>query len=166
MPEEKKKEAELDASSLKGYKEKVAPAMKGTLTWERDLIFHGRTQRGYEVDFDAKIEWGCAPTESLLLSLAGCMAIDTVSFLQKMRGEISDFKIDIIGERNPTPPQYFKVITMHIHVSGSGITERRIERAVALSQDKYCSVYHSLRKDLKVKVGWTITDVEPPHEVK
>src|SRR3990172_13081130 len=77
--------------SLTGYKEKVAPITKCTLTWERELIFQGRTQRGYKIDFDAEIQWGCAPTESLLLSLAGCMGIDAVSFLQKMRAGISNF---------------------------------------------------------------------------
>ncbi len=160
MPEEHNKETGLDAASLKGYKEKVAPAMKGTLTWERDLIFHGRTQRGYEVDFDAKIEWGCAPTESLLLSLAGCMAIDTVSFLQKMRGEISDFKLDIIGERNPTPPQYFTRIQMVLTITGKNITEKQVKKAVALSHEKYCSVYHSLRKDMEVNVDYVLNTEE------
>ena len=151
---------------LEEYKNKVRGQMKGFLFWEKDLLFKGMTQSGYEIEFDAEVQWGCMPTESLMLSLAGCMGIDVLSFLKKMKCHIAKFKVDIDAERNATPPQYFRAITMHIHVSGSGITERRIERAVALSQDKYCSVYHSLRKDLKVKVGWTITDVEPPHEVK
>jgi putative redox protein len=142
--------------SLTGYKEKVAPVTKGTLTWDKELIFVGRTQRGYEVEFDAEIQWGCAPTESLLLSLAGCMGIDVVSFLQKMRAKLRSFKIDITGERNPTPPQYYKAIEMVLHISGDYITPKQIERAVALSQEKYCSVYHSLRKDLKVSVKYIL----------
>jgi len=142
--------------SLTGYKEKVAPVTKGTLTWDKELIFVGRTQRGYEVEFDAEIQWGCAPTESLLLSLAGCMGIDVVSFLQKMRANLKSFKIDIAGERNPTPPQYYKAIEMVLHISGENITPKQIERAVALSQEKYCSVYHSLRKDLKVGVKYIL----------
>nr|MDA8168821.1 OsmC family protein [Nitrospiraceae bacterium] len=103
-----------------------------------------------------KIEWGCAPTESLLLSLAGCMAIDTVSFLQKMKGELSSFKIDIIGERNPTPPQYYKRIEMILYIAGKNITEKNVQRAVSLSHEKYCSVYHSLRKDIEVKVDYVL----------
>src|SRR3989339_850575 len=135
---------------LKGYKEKVLTEMKGTVTLDKDLVFVARTQKRYEIDFDAKLEWGCAPTESLLLSAAGCMAIDVVSFLRKMKAEISEFKIDVSGQRNPTPPQYFTAIEMMIHISGKDITPKRIERAIALSQEKYCSVYHSLRKDIKV----------------
>lgn len=144
--------------SLTGYKEKVAPVTKGTLTWERELIFLGRTQRGYEIDFDAEIQWGCAPTESLLLSLAGCMGIDVVFFLRKMKAELKNFKIEIMGERNPTPPQYYKAIEMILNISGEDITPKQIEKAIALSQEKYCSVYHSLRKDLKVSVKYILNE--------
>jgi putative redox protein len=143
-------------SELKGYKEQVATTMKGSLVWTKDLIFLGRTPRGYEIDFDAKIEWGCMPTESLLLSLAGCMGIDMVSFLKKMKCCLKDFRIDIEAERNPTPPQYFKAIKLAVHLSGEGLTEKKVQRAISLSQEKYCSVYHSLRKDLKVTVEYTI----------
>jgi putative redox protein len=142
--------------SLSGYKEKVTPVTKGTLTWERDLLFMGRTQSGYEIEFDAHVQWGCAPTESLLLSLSGCMGIDMVSFLQKMKASITSFKIEILGDRNPKPPQYFKAIEMIVHISGENVTPRQIERAVSLSQEKYCSVYHSLRKDLKVSVRYVL----------
>jgi putative redox protein len=152
--------------SLEGYKEKVRTAAKGFLFWEKDLLFKGMTQSGYEIEFDAAVQWGCMPTEALMLSLAGCMGIDVVSFLQKMKVELHKFKLDIDGVRNPTPPQYYKEFTMHLHITGRGIKEKQVERAISLSQEKYCSVYHSLRKDLTVKVGYTITDVEEAHEVK
>jgi putative redox protein len=158
MDMDKEKETLLE-ESLKGYKEKITPVTKGTLTWERELIFLGRTQRGYEIEFDAHIQWGCAPTEALLLSLAGCMGIDVVSFLQKMKAELRSFKIEIIGERNPKPPQYYKKIELILHISAKNVTEKQIARAVALSHEKYCSVYHSLRKDMEVKVDY-ILDLE------
>ncbi len=155
---DKEKDTLLE-ESLKGYKEKIAPVNKGTLTWERELIFVGRTQRGYEIEFDPHMEWGCSPTEALLLSLAGCMGIDVVSFIQKMKGELRSFKIEIKGERNLTPPQYYKKIEMTLHISAKNVTEKQIARAVALSHEKYCSVYHSLRKDMEVKVDY-ILDLE------
>ena len=147
---------EILEKSLQGYKEKILPLNKGTLTWEKELIFQGRTQRGYEIDFDAQVQWGCTPTESLLMSVAGCLAIDVVSFLQKMKCVISKFKIDVSGERNPVPPQYYKYIEMVIHVSGENLTPKKLDRVISLSQQKYCSVYHSLRKDLEVKVSYVI----------
>lgn len=146
--------------SLTGYKEKIAPITKGMLTWEKELIFKGRTQRGEEIDFDAEAQWGCIPTESLLLSLAGCLGIDVVSFLQKMRATITSFRIDIQGERNPTPPQYYTSMAMTLHLSGENITPKQVERAVALSQEKYCSVRHTLRSDLQVRIAYTINGGE------
>ncbi len=146
-------EEDLDA-----YKSKISQVNKATLTWDKDLIFMGRTNRGYEIEFDAQQQWGCSPTESLLLSVAGCMGIDMVSFLKKMKCEIKTYKMDIMGERNPTPPQYYTSIEMVIAVTGSGLTQKKVERAIALSHDKYCSVYHSLRKDMKVKVDYTFVN--------
>lgn len=155
---EEKEIKELD-ESLDVYKSKVSQVNKATLTWDKDLIFVGRTNRGYEVEYDAEQQWGCSPTETLLLSVAGCMGIDMVSFLKKMKVEIRSYKMDIVGERNPTPPQYYTSIEMIISVTGTGLTAKKIERAIALSQDKYCSVYHSLRKDLKVRVEYAFENL-------
>jgi putative redox protein len=138
------------------WKETIPEVNKGSLEWDKDLMFNARTQRGYEVEFDAKMQWGCAPTETLLMSLAGCLAIDVVYFLKKMRAEISSFKIDFEGKRKLSPPQYYKSIIMTVHVAGSGLTPKKLERAIALSQEKYCSVQHSLRNDIEVKIDYTI----------
>lgn len=151
-------EKETESLDLAGYKEKIPSLNKATLTLDRDLIFVARTQRGYEVEYDPNFEWGCSPTETLMTSLMGCLAIDVVSFLRKMRAEITGFKIDASGERNPTPPQYYKSIAMTINISGKGITPKKMDRVISLSQEKYCSVHHSLRKDIKVDVKYNITN--------
>ena len=158
MSENEKEELE---QSLGGYKEKIVPINKATLTWDKELIFVGRTQEGYEIDFDAHVQWGCKPTDSLLLSLAGCMGIDIVMFLQKMRMQLASFKIDIVGERNPTPPQYYKAIEMVLKIAGKDLDPKKIDRAIKLSHEKYCSVYNSLRKDMDVKVRYILEDKEP-----
>jgi len=144
---------------LEGYKSKISQVNKATLTWDKDLIFIGRTNRGYEVEYDAAQQWGCSPTETLLLSVAGCMAIDMVSLLRKMKCEIRSYKMDIMGERNPVPPQYYASMEMVISVAGANLTPKKIERAIALSHEEYCSVYHTLRKDMKVKVDYTFESV-------
>jgi putative redox protein len=92
------------------------------------------------------------------MSLPGCLAIDIVSFLQKMRVEIQKFEIEATGERNPTPPQYYKAVNMVVHISGKGVTPKKLDRVIALSQEKYCSVYHSLRKDMAVKISYVIEE--------
>jgi len=151
--------------SLKGYKEKISPVVKATLSWDRDLIFVGRTNEGYEIEFDAHVQWGCKPTDALLLSLAGCMGIDVVMFLKKMKVEIANFKMDIIGERNPTPPQYFKKIEMILNIAGKNLEPKKVERAISLSHEKYCSVYNSLRKDMNVKVRYILEEKKPAKEI-
>ena len=145
---------------LQGYKAKITPSTKATLTWSRDLVFVGTTPQGYELEFDADAQWGCKPTEALLMSLGGCMAIDIVSILKKMRMDISRFRIDITGERNPDPPQYFRAVEMVLHLAGRNLDSRRIEHAIALSRNKYCSVYNSLRPDLNLKVLYLIEDAD------
>ena len=153
------------SESLKGYKEKINPEIKATLTWDKELIFTGRTQEGYEIDFDAHVQWGCKPTDSLLLSLAGCMGIDTVMFLQKMKVELSNFRMDIMAERNPTPPQYFKAVEVVLHISGKNLNDKKVDRAVVLSHDKYCSVYNSLREDMEMKVSYVLEQSAPEEEL-
>ena len=155
---ESKEIKELE-ESLDAYKSKIAQVNKATLTWDKDLIFVGRTNRGYEVEYDAQQQWGCSPTETLLLSVAGCMGIDMVSFLKKMKVEIKSYKMDIVGERNPTPPQYYTSMEMIISVTGTGLTAKKLERAISLSHEKYCSVYHTLRKDMVMKVDYTFENI-------
>ena len=141
---------------LGGYKEEILPVNKSRLTWQRDLYFLGTTQRGYEVEFDVKYEEGCSPTETLLLSVAGCISIDVVHILKKMRCEIASYEMAAEGRRRLSPPQYYESIDLMIHISGHGITPAKIDRAIDLSLNKYCSVYHSLRKDLAVNVKYQI----------
>ena len=141
---------------LKGYKDEILPVNKARLTLERDLYFIGTTQRGYEVEFDVRYEEGCSPTETLLLSIAGCLSIDVVHILRKMRCDITKFEISADGTRKPDPPQYYTSVDLMIHVSGEGITPKKIDRAIALSRDKYCSVYHSLRQDIEVNIKYEI----------
>jgi putative redox protein len=141
---------------LDGYKAEILPVNKSRLTWQRDLYFLGTTQRGYEVEFDVKYEEGCSPTETLLLSVAGCLSIDVVHILKKMRCEITSYEMTAEGRRRLTPPQYYESIDLMIHISGKGVKPAKIDRAIELSRNKYCSVYHSLRKDLVVNVNYEI----------
>jgi putative redox protein len=149
------------SESLAGYKHSINPMVKTTLAWERDLRFTGTTPQGYEIEFDAQAQWGCKPTESLLLSLAGCMGIDIVTILTKMRIALASFRIEIEGERNQSPPQYYKAVKMVLHIAGKNLEPRKVERAITLSRDKYCSVYNSLRPDLALNVQYVLEEKDP-----
>jgi putative redox protein len=147
---------------LSGYKQNINPAVKTVLVWERDLVFTGSTPQGYEIEFDANAQWGCQPMESLLLSLAGCMGIDIMTILKKMRLKIASFRIEMNGERNPQPPQYYKTVEMVMHLAGKNLEPGKMERAIALSRDKYCSVYNSLRPDMKLNIRFVLEDRDLP----
>ena len=135
---------------LEGYKNEAAPPVKAKLAWTKDLVFTATTRRGYDLDFDAKSEWGCMPTEALVMSLAGCMAIDVISILGKMGCPPDAFEMEIEAERRPTPPQRLTKVVMVLNVQGD-VPEAKLARAVALSEEKYCSVHHSLREDIEIR---------------
>lgn len=152
------KDVENLEESLDDYKKEILEVNKGFLEWDKDLIFNVRTQMGYEIEYDANLQWGCAPTETLLASVAGCMAIDVFYFLKKMRADIKSFKIDFTGVRRPDPPQYYKSIDLVIKIEGEGITPKKMDRAISLSHDKYCSVYNALRKDIEVTTSYKLNE--------
>jgi putative redox protein len=144
------------AEALDDYKKEVEAGMTASLEWQQDLVFTATTRRGYDLDFDANIEMGCMPVEGVLMSLAGCMAIDVVAILKKMRCEIEAFRMDVEGERNRTPPQRIRSIKLTLHIKGDGVTEDKAKRAVKLSEEKYCSVRHSLREDIAIETDLRI----------
>ena len=112
---------------------------------ERELIFTGRTQEGYEIEFDAHVSGDTSRQTHFSLALQA-VAIDVV-LPQKMRSEIDDFR-NSDSRQKSRPPRYFKAIDMTLaRGQGSG---PKVDRAIALSHDKYCSVYNSLRKDMDV----------------
>ena len=117
--------------------------------WLADSRFRVQSSLGVETVFDGDGEAGLSPMENLLGSLATCMGIDVVMILQKMRTDLRGLKISITGERNPQPPKFYRKIDFAFTVTGN-IPQEKVERAISLSFDKYCSVFHTLRKDLVV----------------
>ena len=142
--------------TLEGYKDHVDRDMEARLEWDRDLIFTATTRRGYDMEFDANVQMGCMPLEGLLLSLAGCMAIDVVSILNKMRCPLSSMSMKIRGTRSETPPQRLLSAVLELFLKGENLEEEKVRRAVSLSSEKYCSVRHSLREDIDVEVKFHI----------
>ncbi len=149
-------------TDLGNYRKSDAPVVnKATLTWERERVFTSTTPRGYDLEFDAANEWGCMPVESLMMSLAGCLAIDVVTILQKMRCPPEKFTMDMEGERTAEPPQRYTKIRMKLRLAGDGITEDKVRQAIKLSEEKYCSVHHTLRPDLEVETTFELESRRP-----
>jgi putative redox protein len=128
---------------------------RSRLTWNGDLAFTASMPEGHEIVLDAG-DAGPSPVEALLASLGGCMAIDVAMILGKMRCPPSRFDMDLEAVSAPTPPRYFRTVRLHLDLAGDGITDEKVERAVSLSRDRYCSAMVSMRPDLEVEVDWTI----------
>ncbi|AOH55023.1 OsmC family protein [Peribacillus muralis] len=128
--------------------------MKTNIKWTGDLAFSGTTPSGHEVKMDAAEDVGgqnsgARPTELLLQSLAGCTGIDIVMILKKMRLEPLSFQMEIDGTRAEENPKRFTHYHIHYLLEGE-LPEDKVVRAIRLSKDTYCSVYHSLNASMAV----------------
>lgn len=94
---------------------------------------------------------GPSPMLALLLAAAGCTAADVVVILTKMRVELEHLSVDVSGTRRDEEPRRYTELTFRFRVGGSEVAREQVERAVALSLDKYCSVVHSLAADIDVR---------------
>jgi putative redox protein len=102
---------------------------------------------------DGDAEAGPSPMQSLLLGLAGCMAVDVVMILQKMRVPLEGLAIRAEGERAPEPPRRFTQIRLVYETRGLAPADSdKLDRAIELSREKYCSVLHTLRPDTLVSI--------------
>lgn len=93
---------------------------------------------------------GSRPKPLLLTSLAGCTGMDVVSLLKKMRVDFKDFQVDVQGELTEEHPKYYHKIHIIYILKGTGIDRSKVEKAVQLSQDKYCGVSAMLRKSAEI----------------
>jgi putative redox protein len=82
---------------------------------------------------------GCRPMELMLMGLGGCTAFDVVEILRKGRQQIDHVEISLNAKRADTVPAVFEEIAIHFIISGTGVDEGRVNRAIALTAEKYCS---------------------------
>lgn len=123
-------------------------------TWQGELQFACRTPETSTV-LDGKRAVGPSPVEAVAFGLAGCMGIDVVDILQKGRHPLVGLEGSLIGNRKSTIPKYFDKIEMHFKVFGD-VPVEAVERAIALSMEKYCSVWHSLRQDIELSTSFEL----------
>ena len=126
------------------------------LNWDGGFRFTGVNSGGIETAIDGDKQSGASPVELLLEALAACSSIDVVSILEKMRTPAAKFEVTLEADRNETEPRYVTDAKMLFDVWGDGIAPDKLVRAINLSISKYCSVYHSLRDDLKLQSQFRI----------
>ena len=132
------------------------PPVTLDLVWEGDLRFAGRAG-AVALLLDGDKGAGPSPVQALAFALAGCMASDVVSILVKGRLPLEALAAHLVAERRPDPPRRLVKVDLHFVVTGA-VPSDRVERALALSRDKYCSVWHSLREDIAFTTSFEIQE--------
>lgn len=130
------------------------PPIAATLTWQGDLRFHAATPQA-SIVFDSDGVAGPTPPEAVAMALAGCMAIDVADIITKGRYSLTSLEAKIVGQRRDEPPRHFISFRLHFTLAGS-VPQHAVERAIQLSRDKYCSVWHSLRQDLDLLTSFEV----------
>ncbi len=126
-----------------------------TLVWTEGLKFETETANGRKLTLDGDSKESFSPTEALLSALGGCMAIDVVLILRKMREDLQGLRVRLEGERRSESPRYFQSAALRFSLRG-GVDPGKAQRAIDLSRDKYCSVLHTLRPDLNLTTSFEI----------
>ena len=139
--------------------ERVAkPPTIAELVWERDLVFAGSSGKA-SIVLDSAGLAGPSPVQSLAFALAGCMAMDVVHVIKKGRHDLHSCRAELIGERAPHDPRRFTEIALRFKIVGN-VPRHVVDRAIHLSREKYCSVWHSMRQDINLTVTASISS---PH---
>lgn len=118
--------------------------MEAVVKWLDNVAFVGESGSGHSVVMDGPESLGgrnigIRPMELLLIGMGGCASFDVMSILRKSRQQISDCRAELQAERADTVPAVFTRINIHFVVSGTGLKEAQVKRAVELSAQKYCS---------------------------
>ena len=138
--------------------------MKCRVKWLEHMTFVGESGSGHAVVMDGAPEHGgrnlgVRPMEMLLLGLGGCTAFDVVMILKKSRQDIVDCEVTIDSDRAEEVPKVFTRIHIHFIVSGSNLDVGKVDKAVNLSAEKYCSASEMLGKTAKITHDFEIKEL-------
>ena len=135
---------------------KAVPPTVLELIWEHDLVFAGKSG-GVTMTLDSASKAGPSPMQALAFALAGCMSMDVAHVLRKGKSELRGLRADLTGTRAAEEPRRFTAIALHFSITGN-VPKARVERAIELSREKYCSVWHSMRQDIGLDVTFTVSE--------
>lgn len=130
--------------------------------WSGELNFVGTSGSGHSLVIDGERQVGMSPMEMLLLGTAACAAIDLVMILRKGRQKVMDAWVEIGGERREENPRYYTAVDMHFVVKGVAVQPERVERAIELAMEKYCSASAQLKALADFTTSFEIVEAELP----
>jgi high-affinity iron transporter len=124
------------------------------LIWEHDLVLRGRSGDA-SIVLDGAGQAGPSPVQALAFALAGCMGMDVVHILRKGRFDLRGLKISLTADRAPEDPHRITAVAIDFTVTGD-VPKDQVRRAIDLSHDKYCSVWHSMRQDIAFTTTFSV----------
>jgi len=137
--------------------------LKATVHYGGNDFFIGISPSGHSMVMDTNGERRSAatPVELLLIAVGGCMGSDVVDILRKKRERVTDYRVEIRGERRTDFPRSFSKIQLHHIIKGHNVSEAAVKHAIELSDSKYCSVAATLRPTAEISVTFEVLQEEP-----
>ena len=137
--------------------------MNLSVNWVDGMLMVGKSHSGHSITMDGPIEiggenLGVRPMEMLLLGVAGCTMIDVVTTLKKMRQDLSHCETKINAERANEHPKVFTDIHIHFIIKGKDLDSKKVDKAIKLSAEKYCSASIMLGKTAKITHDFEVTE--------
>ena len=138
--------------------------MKARVKWLDNMTFVGESPSGHAVVMDGPPEFGgrnlgIRPMEMLILGLGGCSAFDVMLILGKSRQQVEHCEVELDYDRAEENPKVFTRIHLHFIVSGRSLDEKKVERAVRLSAEKYCSASIMLGKTAEISHDFEVREI-------
>ncbi|HNP85377.1 MAG TPA: OsmC family protein [Kouleothrix sp.] len=131
------------------------------LTWIERQRFLGVDSAGHSMVLSPPSDVGVKPSETLLISLAACAAHDVVEILQKQRAQLARLAVQVTADQAADPPWAYQHIHLRFQVQAGTLSQERLDRAIDLSLNKYCSVRASLSPDIEVTYTAELLSPEP-----
>ena len=130
------------------------PTVEAAVEWEGGTRLTARAGGG-TVDLDWDGQTGVSPVQTLAIALASCMASDVVVILTRGRLPLKSLVVRVAGERAPSDPRRLLKAEVRFEVGGD-VPDEKVERAIALSRETYCSVWHSLARDIELVTSFVV----------
>ncbi len=132
------------------------------LTWVKGGQFVGVDSTKHSVVLSTGSDGtGVKPSDMLMIALASCSAVDVVNILQKKRQVLTGLDIYVEGRQDPEPPWAFRSIHLKYVLRGKGLSEKAVQQAIELSEEKYCSVAATLRCMAEITQSFEIIEDRP-----
>lgn len=130
---------------------------EATVTWRNELVFDAQVG-SHTILFDSAAAAGPSPKTTLLAAVAGCTAMDVMAILRKQRQPVTGLVVRAEGPLAEDHPKRFTEIQVVYEVHGPGVSRQAVERAVTLSQEKYCSVSDNVRRETSLTYRIELVD--------